>query len=159
MSNWCFILVALAVFAVRFFLSILFPYVLLADPFIILSLAVFFLPDQKVNLGVLLMAAIFFDLAGGRVFGISTLALVLTMLVIVLIKKVMLVSHRGFWVNLVWLTIFYYLYLVFEQFREFVFPKINLSLLNLGGVVFWTVVMMVLVKKLSHEKRVSSFQL
>lgn len=159
MSNLRFVLIAIVVFLVRFLLSILSPLVLLADIFITLCLAVFFLPNQKVNLGVFLVTMVLFDLISGDIFGLTTLSLLLTMLLIFLVKKVMLVSHRGFLANLTWLTTLYYFYLFIEQFvisrilfREPIF-RINWSLLNLGGIVFWIAIMMILVKKFSHGSR------
>ena len=75
-----------------------------------------------------------------------------------------MIDQKGWWANLFWIVIFYYLnslllnlVLAVFVFKIFIFYSIYLFWFNLVGVIFWAIVIMFLVKRLSHEKRVSSF--
>ena len=164
MNNSKFILIAALIFTAKFFLASLFPFLLLADPFIILALTAFFLKDQKVHLVLFVAIALFFDFWSGEVFGVATLSLLVSVLIIFLVKKVIMIDQKGWWANLFWIVIFYYLnslllnlVLAVFVFKIFIFYGIYLFWFNLVGVIFWAIVIMFLVKRLSHEKRVSSF--
>ena len=164
MNNSKFILIAALIFTAKFFLASLFPFLLLADPFIVLALTAFFLKDQNVHLVLFVAIALFFDFWSGEVFGVATLSLLVSVLIIFLVKKVIMIDQKGWWANLFWIVIFYYLnslllnlVLAVFVFKIFIFYGIYLFWFNLVGVVFWAIVIMFLVKRLSHEKRVSSF--
>lgn len=163
MNNGRFVFISTVIFGIKFFLAVLSPFLLLADPFIILTLTVF-LKNQKVHMAVFVIVAFFFDFWSGDFFGVSTLALLLSILIIFLIKKVVMIDHRGWFAGLFWVVMFYYLYILLHElvsfifvFGSFLFPRIYFSWLNLIGTILWTILIMFLVNKFSYAKRVSGF--
>ena len=156
MTNEKFVLVSLAIFLINFFLSAFAPFSFLADLFVVWVLTVLFLDrSHKINLIIFIGLAIFFDFWSGHPFGTMTIALLLIILIIFLIKKVLLIDHRSNLNNFIWLIGFYCLY---SFGSALVLPRFGiLDWLALGLL---TAASMAVVKKLSqNEKRVSGFEL
>src|SRR3989338_1508561 len=151
MTNEKFVLVSLAIFLINFFLSAFVPFSFLADLFVVLFLD----RSHKINLIIFIGLAIFFDFWSGHPFGTMTIALLLIILIIFLIKKVLLIDHRSNLNNFIWLIRFYCLY---SFGSALVLPRFGiLDWLALGLL---TAASMAVVKKLSqNEKRVSGFEL
>ncbi len=142
MTDLRFILIAALIFTAKFFLASLFPFWLLADPFIILALAVFFFKNQQVHLAVFLAIAIFFDFWSGEVFGVTTLSLLFSILVIFLAKQVLLLDQTGWGASLFLIVIFYYLIIFLQSglsgliHKNFIFPQFSpVSVLVLIGTI------------------------
>lgn len=155
MSNIFFVLVSAVIFLTEYLLSILWPLLLQVELFVIWALAEFFLDRvSRLNGLVFLSSAIFFDLWSGGPFGSLTLALLLTMLVIFLVKKIMFTESRRNFTMLLWLISFYYLFtflnaIVQTPIERFILPKFSFS--GLVGVISWTVLIMII--RLAYEKK------
>lgn len=145
MNNRCFIAVSILLFSVEYFLSIFWPFLLQTDIFAIWILTVFFLDRRRrLNWWVIFGTVIFFDLWSSGFLGGLTLALLFTMLIIFLAKKIIFTENRNSFAALFWLVLFYYFYvflnLLFRPWTEqFIWPEFNLS--GLAITIFWTMLM------------------
>ncbi len=163
MNNWRFILISVAIFLIRYLFSVLWPFLLSADIFVIWALSIFFLEKKSpVNPVLFWGVVVFFDFWSGSSFGVLSLALVLTCLLVWVIKKVMLVEGRSLIFCLVWLAGFYYLNIFIQNGfsgliqKGWIIPKF--SPVKLAVTIFWIIVFSA-VFKLYEKKRISSFQL
>lgn len=155
MSNYRFILISAIIFAVRYFCSVFWPFLLQADLFIIWALTVFFLErNSHVNIGIFLGTAIFFDFWSGSSFGMMTLALVLTMLIIFIIKKIILLERRSSIFSLTWLIIFYHLTIFIQNGFSLQFspPAFIITIL-------WIILIMIINSFNVKNEKVSSIRL
>ena len=161
MNNLFFILVSVAIFLLQYFLLIFWPFILQVNLFIVWALVVFFLDYQRrFNWPTLFGASIFFDLWSSASFGSLTLALFLTCLVIFLIKKIILLENCSRLSVSIWLVGFYYLYIFLEMAMRSFYEKPVLPTFNPIGlveIIFWIMIMMMVHKVLSDEKKVSRF--
>lgn len=158
-----FLFVSAMIFLGTHLLSVFWPFLPGANVFLILALTVFFLDrEHNLNWPVYLGTAVFFDFWSSGPFGNLTLSLLLSILIIFIIKKIMLVDSRGKFSDLAWLTGFYYLYIFLNSvvgsfYGEFTFPSFRI--IDLALIIFWTIIMVMIHKLASYEKKVSRFRL
>lgn len=162
MNNWHFIAISAVIFFIEYFLSVFWPFLLQADIFIIWVLMIFFLDrPYRLNWPALLGAVIFFDLWSGGPFGGLTLALLLTILIIFLAKKIILTESINKFTALFGLVLFYYFYIFLNAFvgswtERFIWPEFSWG--GFMETVFWTIVMMI-VRSFYEKKKISRSRL
>ena len=110
MNNGRFVFISFLIFLGQFFLSVFWPFLLRADIFIAWTAAVFFLDIRhKLSFFTFILPALFFEIWSGRSFGILTVGLLLTMLIIFLIRKMMLIERGNVVMMIFWTFVFYQL--------------------------------------------------
>ena len=161
MNNLRFILVSIGIFLAEYLASIFWPFLLRADLFAVWALAVFFLDQtDKINFAVVFGAIIFFDFWSGSPFGRLTAALLLSLLVMFLVKKIILTDSRTNFLSLLWLAGFYYL-TVFLKAVLYIWggPLVlpGLSLTELIWAVASILIILLIHNILSRVKAISRF--
>ncbi|MBI2057508.1 MAG: hypothetical protein HYT63_00790 [Candidatus Yanofskybacteria bacterium] len=172
MSNKNFLILVLIIFLVKVVFLPAGKIWLTLDLFVCLVLTASLVDKNFSEKFFLILAfSLVFDIFSGSTFGSVSLALLFSLLIIFWIKKFVLLSDKSFFVNFVWILLFYSLYLfLLAGLESFLYlrsqagfsfkdvVKTNFTLSNLIQVFSFFIILAFLFKHYVAEKKVPNFK-